>query len=144
CSQGGVLRAPSHRFLKTPRYRFSDLREKTECMGLRFSAASTADRLLPEPLAARARPFLDRLDAVVFTADDRGQASRTSLTAFAIRIVSAAIALISQIMMARWMGGFEYGIFVLVWTTMIIVGNLSCLGFHTSIVRYIPEYRERG
>ena len=111
---------------------------------MRFSAASTADRLLPEPLAARARPFLDRLDSVVFTADDRGQASRTSLTAFAIRIVSAAIALISQIMMARWMGGFEYGIFVLVWTTMIIVGNLSCLGFHTSIVRYIPEYRERG
>lgn len=111
---------------------------------MRFSAASTADRLLPEPLAARARPFLDRLDSVVFTADDRGQASRTSLTAFAIRIVSAAIALVSQIMMARWMGGFEYGIFVLVWTTMIIVGNLSCLGFHTSIVRYIPEYRERG
>lgn len=111
---------------------------------MRFSAASTADRLLPEPLAARARPFLYRLDSVVFTADDRGQASRTSLTAFAIRIVSAAIALVSQIMMARWMGGFEYGIFVLVWTTMIIVGNLSCLGFHTSIVRYIPEYRERG
>ncbi|MGQ2904348.1 MAG: lipopolysaccharide biosynthesis protein [Neoaquamicrobium sediminum] len=111
---------------------------------MRFSAASTADRLLPEPLAARARPFLDRLDSVVFTADDRGQASRTSLTAFGIRIVSAAIALISQIMMARWMGGFEYGIFVLVWTAMIIVGNLSCLGFHTSIVRYIPEYRERG
>lgn len=111
---------------------------------MRFSAASTADRLLPEALAARARPHLDRLDAVVFTADDRGQASRTSLTAFAIRIVSAAIALVSQIVMARWMGGFEYGIFVLVWTTMIIVGNLSCLGFHTSIVRYIPEYRELG
>lgn len=111
---------------------------------MRFSAASTAERLLPEPLAARARPFLDRLDAVVFTGDDRGQASRTSLVAFAIRIVSAAFALFSQVLMARWMGSFEYGIFVLVWTTMIIVGNLSCLGFHTSIVRYIPEYRELG
>jgi O-antigen/teichoic acid export membrane protein len=111
---------------------------------VRFSAASTADRLLPEPLAARARPLLDRIDAVVFTGDDRGQASRTSLTAFAIRIVSAAFALFSQVLMARWMGSFEYGIFVLVWTTMIIVGNLSCLGFHTSIVRYIPEYREFG
>ena len=111
---------------------------------MRFSAASTADRLLPEPLAARARPLLDRFDSVVFTADDRGQAGRTSLTAFAIRIVSAAIAFLSQVLMARWMGGFEYGIFVLVWTTMLIVGNLSCLGFHTSIVRYIPEYRERG
>ena len=42
------------------------------------------------------------------------------------------------------MGSFEYGIFVLVWTTMIIVGNLACLGFHTSVIRFIPEYREKG
>jgi O-antigen/teichoic acid export membrane protein len=111
---------------------------------VRFSAASTADRLLPETLAARARPFLDRLDSIVFTSDERGQASRTSLVAFAIRIVSAVIALTSQVLMARWMGSFEYGIFVLVWTTIIIVGHLACFGFNTSIVRYIPEYRERG
>jgi O-antigen/teichoic acid export membrane protein len=111
---------------------------------VRFSAASTADRFLPEPLAAKARPLLGKVDAIIFTGDERGQASRTSLTAFAIRIISAAIALFSQVLMARWMGGFEYGIFVLVWTTMIIVGNLSCLGFHTAVVRYIPEYRERG
>ncbi|TIW63513.1 MAG: lipopolysaccharide biosynthesis protein, partial [Mesorhizobium sp.] len=38
----------------------------------------------------------------------------------------------------------EYGIFVLVWVTMVIVGNLACLGFHTSVIRFIPEYRERG
>ena len=46
--------------------------------------------------------------------------------------------------MARWLGSFEYGIFVLVWTTMVIVGSLSCLGFHTSVIRFIPEFRERG
>ncbi|TIU28043.1 MAG: lipopolysaccharide biosynthesis protein, partial [Mesorhizobium sp.] len=51
---------------------------------------------------------------------------------------------ISQVLMARWMGSFEYGIFVLVWVTMVIVGNLACLGFHTSVIRFIPEYRERG
>lgn len=111
---------------------------------MRFSAASTADRLLPETLASRARPVLERLDEIVFTSDERGQASRASLIAFAIRIVSAVIALASQVLMARWMGSFEYGIFVLVWTTIIIVGHLSCFGFNTSIVRYIPEYRERG
>jgi O-antigen/teichoic acid export membrane protein len=42
------------------------------------------------------------------------------------------------------MGSFEYGIFVLVWTTMIILGSLSCLGFQSSIIRFIPEYRETG
>lgn len=111
---------------------------------MRFSAATTADRLLPERLALRARPLLGRLDAVLFSADERGEAGRMSLIAFVIRIVSAAIAFISQVFLARWMGSFEYGIFVLVWVTMVIAGNVSCLGFHTSVIRFIPEYREKG
>ncbi|TKB21909.1 MAG: lipopolysaccharide biosynthesis protein [Mesorhizobium sp.] len=111
---------------------------------MRFSAATTAGRFLPQRLALRMRPLLGRIDAVLFTADERGEAGRMSLIAFSIRIVSAVIAFISQVLMARWMGSFEYGIFVLVWVTMVIVGNLACLGFHTSVIRFIPEYRERG
>ena len=111
---------------------------------MRFSAVSTADRLLPEPLAARMRPLFDRSDGLFFPPDGRGHAGRASLVAFAIRIASAAIALVSQVLMARWMGGFDYGVFVLVWTVMIMVGDISCLGFQTSIIRFIPEYRERG
>jgi O-antigen/teichoic acid export membrane protein len=110
---------------------------------VRFSAATTADRLLPPHLAVRARPWLGRLDALIFTADERGEAGRISVIAFIIRVVSAVIAFVSQVLLARWMGTFEYGIFVLVWTTMIIIGNLACLGFHTSVIRFIPEYRER-
>src|SRR6187402_1654469 len=89
-------------------------------------------------------PLLGRIDAVLFTADERGEAGRMSVIAFSIRIVSAVIAFISQVLLARWMGSFEYGIFVLVWTTMVIVGNLTCLGFATSVIRFIPEYREKG
>ncbi len=111
---------------------------------MRFSAAATADRLLPERLALRARPVLGLVDAVLFTSGERGEAGRMSLIAFVIRIVSAAIAFIGQALMARWIGSFEYGIFVLVWTTMVIAGNISCLGFHTSVIRFIPEYREKG
>jgi O-antigen/teichoic acid export membrane protein len=111
---------------------------------VRFSAATTADRLLPQRLALRAKPLLDRLDALLFTADERGEASRISVIAFSIRVISAVIAFVSQVLLARWMGSFEYGIFVLVWTTMFIVGNLACLGFHTSVIRFIPEYREKG
>ncbi|RUU69044.1 lipopolysaccharide biosynthesis protein, partial [Mesorhizobium sp. M7A.T.Ca.TU.009.01.1.2] len=111
---------------------------------MRFSAATTAGRFLPQRWALRMGPLLGRIDAVLFTADERGEASRMSVIAFSIRIVSAVIAFISQVLMARWMGSFEYGIFVLVWVTMVIVGNLACLGFHTSVIRYIPEYRERG
>lgn len=111
---------------------------------MRFSAATTAGRFLPQRLALRVKPLLGRIDAVLFTADERGEAGRMSLIAFSVRIVSAVIAFVSQVLMARWMGSFEYGIFVLVWVTMVIVGNLACLGFHTSVIRFIPEYSERG
>lgn len=111
---------------------------------MRFSAAMTAERLLPGPIASRAMPLLQRVDAVLFSADERGEAGRMSLFAFAVRIVSAAIAFVSQVLLARWMGSFEYGIFVLVWVAMVIVGSLSCFGFHTSVIRFIPEYREKG
>jgi len=111
---------------------------------VRFSAATTAGRFLPQRWALRMRPLLGRIDTVLSTADERGEAGRMSLIAFSIRIVSAFIAFVSQVLMARWMGSFEYGISVLVWVTMVIVGNLACLGFHTSVIRFIPEYRERG
>jgi O-antigen/teichoic acid export membrane protein len=111
---------------------------------VRFSAATTADRLLPERFALTVRPVLRRLDAILFDAGERGQAGRMSLVVFAVRIVNAVIVFVSQVLMARWMGSFEYGIFVLVWVSIMIAGNLSCLGFHTSVIRYLPEYRARG
>ena len=111
---------------------------------MRFSAAITAERLLPQRMALRAKPLLDRVDGLLFATDERGEAGRISLIAFVVRVVSAVIAFASQVLMARWMGSFEYGILVLVWTTAIIVGSLACLGFHTSVIRFIPEYRERG
>ncbi|WP_265517555.1 lipopolysaccharide biosynthesis protein [Nitratireductor luteus] len=111
---------------------------------MRFSAATTAERLLPGGLARRAQPWAARIDRLVFTEDARSQAGRMSLIAFSLRIVNAVIAFVSQVLLARYMGGFEYGIFVLVWVTMIILGNISCLGFHTSIIRFVPEYRATG
>ncbi|MBN9245215.1 MAG: lipopolysaccharide biosynthesis protein [Mesorhizobium sp.] len=111
---------------------------------MRLSAATTAERLLPQRLALRARPLLGRVDALLSAADDRGEAGRMSVIAFATRVVSAVIAFASQVLMARWIGSFQYGILVLVWTTMIIVGGLSCLGFHASVIRFIPEYRQLG
>lgn len=111
---------------------------------MRFSAATSAERFLPERLALRARPLLGQLDGLLANTDERGQAGRMSLMAFAIRILGAVIAIVSQVLLARWMGMFDYGVFVLVWTVMLIVGDLSCLGFHTSVIRFIPEYREKG
>lgn len=107
---------------------------------MRFSAAVIVDRTLPANLAGHARPWVERLDAVLNDTSINGNAQRMSMIAFSIRIVSAAIAFFSQILLARWIGDFEYGIFVVVWTAAIIVGNLSCFGMHTTIIRFLPEY----
>ena len=73
----------------------------------------------------------------------QASAQRSSFIAFCVRVASAAIALLSQVILARWMGEFEYGVFVLVWLTMIIIGDLACFGLHTTIIRFVPEYMQR-
>lgn len=69
---------------------------------------------------------------------------RQALFAFLIRVVSAGIAYLSQVFLARWMGGFEYGIFVFAWVWVLILGGLAPLGLSTAVIRFIPEYGESG
>lgn len=109
-----------------------------------FSATKAASRFLPGRIAARLRPATERVDAVLMGEDPQASAQRSSLLAFSVRAASAAIALLSQVILARWMDEFQYGIFVLVWLTMIIIGDLACFGLHTTIIRYVPEYIQRN
>lgn len=76
-------------------------------------------------------------------ADERALAQRTALVAFMLRAVGAVIAYVAQVVMARWMGGFEYGIFIFVWVWVTILGTVVGLGFNTSILRFFPYYLER-
>ena len=72
------------------------------------------------------------------------RAQRDALAAFAVRVTSAGLLYLSQIALARWMGGFEYGIYVFVWTWVLVLGGLSHLGLNLVMIRLIPEYRETG
>ena len=110
---------------------------------VRISFVAMAGRVLPRALAERLRPLASAIDATLAGSDDRSQSRRVALVAFATRVVSAVIVLASQVMMARWMGEHEYGVFVVVWVAAVIVGGLSCFGFQLSVVRFIPEYLER-
>lgn len=67
-----------------------------------------------------------------------------ALTAFAVRVLSAAIAYLTQVVLARWMGSSEYGIFVWVWVWVLILGGLSSLGLQLSIIRFVPQYLALG
>jgi len=69
---------------------------------------------------------------------------RLAGTIFVIRVVSAALAYLSQILLARWMGGSDYGIYVYVWTWVLLLGSMMDFGISASAQKIIPEYRTRG
>ena len=91
---------------------------------------------LPQPLQRIAGPILARLSD-----GDLGEVVKGAAMVMGIRIGGAAIALISQILLARWMGTFEYGIYAYVWVWVIILGILAPMGFGTSTLRFVPDYR---
>ena len=69
---------------------------------------------------------------------------RSSLVAFIIRVLSALIAFGSQVFLARWMGVYEYGVFVWVWVAVVLMGSVICLGFPSTVVKFLPQYRQSG
>lgn len=109
-----------------------------------LSAERMAGRVVPPRLMGRLRPVFSWLDAMLSNDSDKATSARIALFAFAVRIVSAAIAFFSQVLLARWMGGAEYGVFVFVLVASVILGGLACLGFQTAVIRFAPEYRATG
>lgn len=98
-------------------------------------------RALQERHGDKIASLLAKADAVATGRDETAVSQRTAVFVFALRIVSALIAYVSQVLMARWLGSYEYGVFVWVWTMAVICGGLACIGFPSAIVRFIPEYR---
>jgi O-antigen/teichoic acid export membrane protein len=74
---------------------------------------------------------------------DHSLARRMAGTAFLIRVASAALVYLTQVVLARWMGGFEFGIYVYVWTWVLLVGGLVDFGLASSAQRFVPEYSGR-
>ncbi|WP_037079260.1 oligosaccharide flippase family protein [Rhizobium sp. CCGE 510] len=109
-----------------------------------MAVIETAEKMLPAGLRPIGGRTLRMLAAVLTERGEKAAAQRMALTAFSIRILSAALAFVSQIVLARLMGEYEYGIFVFVWVLVVVFGDLSCLGFHTAIIRFLPQYRAAG
>lgn len=99
-------------------------------------SASRSERLSVAGLTALVRAWL---------ADDshRSIAQKVAGAAFMIRVVSAALIYASQILFARWMGSFEFGVYVYVWTWVLLIGDMCDLGLASAAQRFVPEYTRR-
>src|SRR5438105_1813967 len=78
--------------------------------------------------------------SALFDRSSRLRTQRAAGTALLIRVAGAAIAFLSQPLMARWMGSYEYGIYAYVWIWVLLFGSLIDFGFATNAQRFIPEY----
>ncbi len=100
---------------------------------------------LDQPAAStRMSDVVAGLKAAFSDTSPRGVTQRDAVFVFFVRAASAAILYLSQIVLARWMGASAYGIYVWVWTLVLILGGLSHFGLGHALVRLIPQYREKG
>lgn len=102
------------------------------------------DQTEQRSLRATVRGLIARVLGLFAGASDHSVARRGAATAFGIRVAGAAVAFLSQIVLARWMGRHEFGIYVYVWTWLLLLGSLVPLGLCTAAQRFIPEYSAQG
>jgi O-antigen/teichoic acid export membrane protein len=96
--------------------------------------------------APEAKPagLIERLRGMLGGSHEASLTRRLAGTVFLIRVLSAGLAYFSQVLLARWMGGTDYGIYVYVWTWVILVGCVLDFGMSVSAQKIIPEYRASG
>jgi O-antigen/teichoic acid export membrane protein len=100
---------------------------------------------LPSGAITRARAVLGGLLVrLLGGSSEASMTRRLAGTIFIIRVVSAALAYLSQILLARWMGGSDYGVYVYVWTWLLLLGSMMDFGISVSAQKIIPEYRSSG
>ncbi|WP_407522491.1 lipopolysaccharide biosynthesis protein [Methylobacterium oryzisoli] len=77
-------------------------------------------------------------------APDTGGLARSAAAVFGVRIAAAGFAFGAQALMARLMGGAEYGIFASIWVWTALLGHASTWGLSQAASRYLPVHRARG
>ncbi|MCB0110672.1 MAG: oligosaccharide flippase family protein, partial [Caldilineaceae bacterium] len=61
--------------------------------------------------------------------------------AFALQLFGKVIGYLLQIVLARWMGPAEYGLFNYVLAWVAVLAMVGGMGFPEAILRFVPEYR---
>lgn len=83
-----------------------------------------------------ARSMFDRL----WSSRTTHAESWNAVGVFAVRAASAALLFLTQIVLARWLGASEYGLFVTAWTCVLVLGGVVHLGFNVAMMRLAPQY----
>src|SRR5689334_10320954 len=100
-------------------------------------AIGASDRGEEPRLAARLRSLVGGDGA-------KAVAQRFAGLAYLLRLVNAGLVFLTQVLLARWMGANEFGIYVYVWTWVLLLSALADLGLGSMPQRFIPTCVGRG
>jgi O-antigen/teichoic acid export membrane protein/CelD/BcsL family acetyltransferase involved in cellulose biosynthesis len=81
--------------------------------------------------------------ALLHGEDDHSIARRVAGATFALRLTSAALAYATQVILARWLGDFEFGNYVYVWTWVLLLGGFVDLGLGLAAQKFVPAYAQQ-
>jgi len=95
----------------------------------------------PAPVSPVVR-LIVRVKAILADKSESRLAQLVAGKVFLVRVASALLALVSQVLLARFMGAYEFGIYIYVWTWVLMIGALSDMGLSSAARRFIPEYTE--
>ena len=85
---------------------------------------STGSPIAPAAVEMLASRLIDGVAIVRRRLEER-PLERRAATIFAMRVGSAGLLFIIQVLLARWLGASEYGIFAALWTSVLVVGEIG-------------------
>ena len=68
---------------------------------------------------------------------------KSAAQVFAIRVVGAGLTYASTILLARWLGAFDFGIYAYVLVIITLLGLALSFGFSSAGLRLVPDYLGR-
>jgi len=78
------------------------------------------------------------------TSSPTGKVLRGAAVAFVARGLGIVVAYLFQVLLARWSGPYEYGLFALAWTWMLVNCQIAPVGFNEVVLRFIPADSAHG
>lgn len=84
-----------------------------------------------------------RVGAFACERGEAGAARRLAAAAFAARVLNAGLGFATQILLARWMGERDYGIYAYLWVWLLVAGGVGSLGLPVAALKFVPDYGAR-
>jgi O-antigen/teichoic acid export membrane protein len=72
--------------------------------------------------------------------DDLSVVLRGAGLTLIIQVTAVALNYGSQILLARWMGPFEFGVYAFAWSLVLPAAAAATLGLSGSAIRFVPQY----